>query len=81
MTTRLNRYIPLPAKSDNPNDYCELCHDTGYYGDNGPGGARHNREYQSCECDPSARSRRRMQRPRKPSAWGVDRDPYGHDKY
>ena len=28
---------------------CELCQDTGWYGDNGPG-IRGNREYQPCEC-------------------------------
>jgi len=28
---------------------CEVCHDTGWYGDNGPG-IKGNREYQRCEC-------------------------------
>lgn len=28
---------------------CELCNDTGWYGDNGPG-IRGNREYIPCEC-------------------------------
>lgn len=28
---------------------CELCHDTGWYGDNGPG-IKGNREYIRCEC-------------------------------
>ncbi len=28
---------------------CEECHDTGWYGDNGPG-ITGNREYQRCEC-------------------------------
>ncbi|MCK4821193.1 hypothetical protein KA005_35840 [bacterium] len=28
---------------------CEECHDTGWYGDNGPG-IKGNREYQRCEC-------------------------------
>jgi hypothetical protein len=28
---------------------CEQCHDTGWYGDNGPG-IKGNREYQPCEC-------------------------------
>jgi len=28
---------------------CELCNDTGYYGDNGPG-IKGNREYIRCEC-------------------------------
>ena len=28
---------------------CETCHDTGWYGDNGPG-IKGNNEYQRCEC-------------------------------
>ena len=28
---------------------CELCYDTGWYGDNGPG-IKGNKEYQRCEC-------------------------------
>lgn len=28
---------------------CEMCHDTGYYGDMGPG-IKGNREYIPCEC-------------------------------
>ena len=28
---------------------CESCHDTGWYGDNGPG-IKGNREYIRCEC-------------------------------
>lgn len=28
---------------------CEVCYDTGWYGDNGPG-IKGNREYQRCEC-------------------------------
>ena len=29
---------------------CELCHDTGWYGDSGPG-IKGNSEYQRCECE------------------------------
>jgi hypothetical protein len=28
---------------------CELCNDTGFYGDNGPG-QKGNREYVQCDC-------------------------------
>ena len=31
---------------------CELCHDTGYYGDNGPG-TMNNNEYVKCTCEPT----------------------------
>jgi hypothetical protein len=59
--TTARRYIPLPAKSENRNDYCDLCRDTGFYGDNGAG-MRGNREYQPCECDAASRSRRAIAR-------------------
>lgn len=35
---------------------CEVCQDTGYYGDNGPG-IRGNNEYQLCDTDVHYRAR------------------------
>lgn len=44
---------------------CEICHDTGYYGDNGPG-IRGNSEYCPCDqCDPQARAIRVLKRSKK----------------
>ncbi len=41
----MKNLIPFNCDSENPNNYCEDCHDTGYIGDNGPGGYPGNREY------------------------------------
>lgn len=43
---------------------CELCNDTGYYGDNGPG-IKGNNEWNHCEC------RDKKMFPSKMADWGV----------
>ena len=40
-----------------PDHRCPTCHDTGFYGDHGPGW-RDNYEVMECECDPVARAKR-----------------------
>lgn len=55
------RYVSFRTMSEDPNDFCEECHDTGYVGDNGPG-IRGNREYAPCECDFVARNKRKIAR-------------------
>ena len=40
---------------------CEICHDTGWYGNNGPG-RRGNREFTPCDCDPQLRAYRVLKR-------------------
>jgi hypothetical protein len=48
---------------------CELCNDTGYYGDNGPG-IRGNREYMPCECRESLNPSEVTRRLRKIDSFG-----------
>ena len=55
------RYVSFRTMSEDPNDFCEDCHDTGYAGDNGPG-IRENREYVPCECNFIARNKRKIAR-------------------
>ena len=38
---------------------CEICLDTGWYGDNGPG-RKGNGEFMSCDCDPMLRAQRKL---------------------
>jgi len=54
-------YILPSTISENPNNYCENCHDTGWYGDLGPG-IKGNREYAPCECSGKHRARRIIKR-------------------
>jgi len=57
----VRRYIEVNSTSIAPDDYCEQCHDTGWYGDNGPG-IKGNWEYNPCECDSTFRNKRRLAR-------------------
>ncbi len=54
-------FIRCDNTSENPAEFCELCHDTGYYGDNQPG-IKGNREYHPCECNTMYRCRRVLAR-------------------
>ena len=56
----MKNLVDWKTLSEKPEDYCELCHDTGYYGDGGPG--RNNREYMYCDCNPIARDQRQYKR-------------------
>ena len=58
----VRRFVRWDSKSTDPKDRCEYCHDTGYSGDLGPGGGRHNNEYTECCCDPVARIKRKRAR-------------------
>ena len=57
----MKKLVDWKSKSEDPEKYCDLCHDTGYYGDNGPG-RNGNKEYVLCECDSTARDRRQHKR-------------------
>ncbi len=57
------RFVSWNTRSESPQDFCEQCHDTGFAGDNGPGGCGSwNYEYAACDCDPVARLRRQRAR-------------------
>ncbi len=57
------RLVSWNTRSESPQDFCEQCHDTGFAGDNGPGGCGSwNNEYAACDCDPVARLRRQQAR-------------------
>lgn len=54
--------ISIHELTDDPNEMCEECHDTGYGGDFGPGGSRYNTEFEQCVCDEKLRSIRKASR-------------------
>lgn len=53
--------VQFDTQSEDPNDYCEECHDTGWGGDHGPG-VRGNNEYGPCSCDKEKRAIRKAKR-------------------
>lgn len=53
--------IQYPCISENQDEYCEECRDTGFGGDMGPG-VRGNREYGPCSCDQFSRIIRKLKR-------------------
>lgn len=61
MTDKI-KYESIHTQSASAYVKCEECHDTGWGGDVGPGGARTNTEYGPCVCDERLRAIRNMER-------------------
>lgn len=59
------RKVSFNTQSEDQNDFCEECLDTGFGGDNGPGWSSNN-EVLPCSCDPQKRAKRVLARKEVP---------------